>query len=246
MARPASCSYSMRTMPRPRTSSRPHRLAGARPTSMLPRRSTVTWSSATSRASRVVIRRRARSDLPHPEGPHSRIPRPCTERQVACRVSLAVAKRSSLGGAIAFDGGEPHGEPGAEHRRRVGAGGGGMPVGRGDLAAMRLDDLPRYRQAETGILAEIARRAIGVEAIEDAGHLVGIDAGALVVDAKLHLPCQPPQAHRDGRARRREGRGIVDQIAHHLTKPVVMTENGEGLVETIGRPYHLEADMGST
>ena len=50
---------------------------------------------------------------------------------------------------------------------------------------MRLDDLPRDRQAEAGVLAEALPRPIGVEALEDAFEGAGGDARPVVVDGKV-------------------------------------------------------------
>ena len=54
-----------------------------------------------------------------------------------------------------------------------------------DLAAVRLDDLARDRQAEARVLAESLVRPVGVEALEDALERVGGNARAVVVDDDL-------------------------------------------------------------
>ena len=95
---------------------------------------------------------------------------------------MDVCRRSVL----AF-GRQGDGEARAPDLARLGAGN----VLGGQRAAMRLDDLPADRQAEAGILAErLARRPVGVEALEDAVDVVGADARAVVVDGQDDVPCR--------------------------------------------------------
>ena len=54
---------------------------------------------------------------------------------------------------------------------------------------MRLEDLLGDRQAEAGVLAETLVRTIGVEALEDLLHRLGMDAGAVVIDHDLDIAC---------------------------------------------------------
>ena len=121
------------------------RLAGAKPTSMLPRapRHLVVGDEPGIEGGDQP---QGEVELALPEGPPGESPS-TAERQVAQgffrrQRSASVVRSPSTAGSRT-------GEPGAEHQRRVGAGGGGMAVGSGDLAAMRLDDLARDREAET-------------------------------------------------------------------------------------------------
>ena len=70
-----------RTMPSPRTSRRPAIVAGALISRSESRRVRSVWSSATSLAP-SSMRRSAKSDLPLPEGPRSRMPSPPTDTEV--------------------------------------------------------------------------------------------------------------------------------------------------------------------
>src|SRR5579859_1082229 len=69
-------------MPRPRTSSNPARISGGSASRCSPSRRRRTWSSATRTAPRS-IRRKARSDLPLPDGPRSSTPMSFISTQVA-------------------------------------------------------------------------------------------------------------------------------------------------------------------
>src|SRR5579883_1177240 len=71
----ASGTVGTRRMPRPRTSISPAMVAGAVMRNSPPLRCNSVWSSATSLAP-SSMRRKARSDLPLPEGPRSRMPSP--------------------------------------------------------------------------------------------------------------------------------------------------------------------------
>ena len=84
---------------------------------------------------------------------------------------------------------------------------------------MRLDDLPRDRQAEAGILAEPLVWPVGVEALEDALEGMRRDAGTVVVDDGLDLVADAPQRDAHLAALRRERPGILDQVGDHLPEP---------------------------
>src|SRR3954453_23857614 len=80
-----------------------------------------------------------------------------------------------------------------------------------DGAAVRLDDLARDHQAETA--ADDASAAGGAgEALEDAGELVGGDAGAVVLDAGR----DEGGLDLDGRLDRPRRRGELDCVAEEV------------------------------
>ena len=73
-----------------------------------------------------------------------------------------------------LDGGHGHGE--AE------GGAGAEAAFDGDLSAVRFDEAANQREAEAGAIAGSAR---GVEAAEDGGQALGLDAAAVVVHEEL-------------------------------------------------------------
>jgi hypothetical protein len=77
---------SMSTMPTPRISSLPAMVAGALAINPSPSRRTIVWSSLT-RVKPRSSRRKARSDLPAPDGPMIRTARPSIATALACSVS---------------------------------------------------------------------------------------------------------------------------------------------------------------
>src|SRR5260370_39230028 len=75
------------------------------------------------------------------------------------------------------------------------------PVLGPDDAAMRLDDLLRYRPADAGMGAEfLARRPLAIEAIEDGGDVALGDAGPSILDGDDHRALIALHGEGDGAA----------------------------------------------
>ena len=149
-----TASESTRRMPMPRASISPAIVSGARTRIASPSRRNSLRSSATSRAP-ASISRRARSDLPLPDGPRS------STRAIADRHRRRVDEQRF-----------GHQASGRRIRKRAPQTSPDaiVPVLGPDAAAMRLDDLLRDRQAEPRMGAEcLTRRALGIEAVEDRG-----------------------------------------------------------------------------
>src|SRR6266404_7281948 len=113
----------------------------------------------------------------------------------------------------------------------AGAGRGALrraPVLGPDDAAMRLDDLLRYRQAEAGMGAEfLACRPLAVEAVEDGRELAFGDAGTVVLDGDDHGSLIALYGEGDGAAGRAEGNRVGDEVAEDLDQPVLDAGNDE-------------------
>ena len=110
---------------------------------------------------------------------------------------------------------------------------------------MRLDDLPADRQAEPGILAErLARRPVGVEALEDAVDVVGADAGAVVVDGDDDRTCRPARGEMAMRPVLvgHEGAGVLDQVGDHLAEAQIVADTKK-LLAPCGSFAGLELDL---
>src|SRR5215510_16201036 len=138
-------------------------------------------------------KRKARSDLPVPEGPRSRAAVRPSATQVPCASSVASGKgQGSLRGRH-IGGREPHEEGGSSRRgrRALGACRVVWPKGRAnvrsfavyrpDAAAVSVDDFARDAEAEPRILAQraVGLRPIRIEALEDVLKLVGGNSGTL-------------------------------------------------------------------
>src|SRR5258708_19310809 len=190
------------------------------------------------------MRRKAKSDLPLPEGPRSRIPSPprATEvpwtrimRRVRCaalgpksmprrfranlleNASTASCKRSppTKGRGEASLHGKPHDKPRADH-----AAVGTAAILGANGAAMRLDDLLGHGETEPGMGAHLlAPRPLAVEALEDRFELVLGDARARILDRDHHGIAVTPRADVDGRPRRAARERVDDEVAEHLDEP---------------------------
>src|SRR3954471_1407340 len=107
-----------------------------------------------------------------------------------------------------------------------------------DRAAVRLDDLARDHQAEPA--ADDARAAGGAgEALEDAGELVGGDAGAVVLDAGgdeggLHLDDRLDRPRRRGELDR-----VAEQVRDHLREAARVADHARRGVRLDGAHVQL-------
>src|SRR3954468_21809896 len=150
---------------------------------------------------------RSRTDVAPGRAPSGRSsehsPRlPLRDASRTCPEARAKSTRgASRSSALRQRAGETEPEPAAVGDRALDSDGG----------AVRLDDLARDHQAETA--ADDARAAGGAgEALEDAGELVGGDAGAVVLDAGR----DEGGLHLDGRLDRPRRRGELDRVAEQV------------------------------
>src|SRR5581483_3338558 len=211
-------------MPTPRTSISPCRGLGAVAIKLRPRRARCVWSSAISRPP-ASISRRARSDLPAPEGPRSKMHR---QRPLCRSAALVACTKVILPGSPAHSftrrGGNADREACAQH-----AAVGGTPVGGADRAAIGLHDLPADREAEPRVLAEMLGGTLGVEALEDRFEVLLRNAAAFVVDCDDERAAArlAGQFDDDVRIGRTEGERIVDDIAQDLAIAAVVAMRAE-------------------
>src|SRR5258708_33226062 len=109
---------------------------------------------------------------------------------------------------------KPNDESRADH-----AAAGPAPVFGADRAAVRDNDLPRDRQAETRMGAEFfTLGAVAVEALENLLEFVVGDARPFVLDRDFHHVPVARRDQPDGAARRAERDRVDDQIAEHLAQ----------------------------
>src|SRR6476619_6610687 len=93
--------------------------------------------------------------------------------------------------------------------------------------AVRFDDLARDGKTEPGVLPKALVGPVGVEALEDALHRLGRDAGAIVIDRDLDRTAQPPRGDANPAVRRRERARVLDQVIDDLPKPRVVPRHNE-------------------
>src|SRR5687767_987113 len=195
------------------------------------------------------MRRKAKSDFPAPGFPWIKTPRPSMSRQAAWSITVFGSSGLILGLPVSGKSGDADNEHSTAYRALAASIGLRTVTVLGpDTAAMGLHDLLGDAQAQTRILAEIAFRPVGVEAVENLVEILGPDARPIVLDAKLDIAARSAQAHMHLRAGLGERSGIVDEIAHHLPQAIVMTEHAEGrlLIYALGPGRHFEPDLGGT
>ena len=88
---------------------------------------------------------------------------------------------------------------------------------------MGLDDLLGDRQAQAGILPEALFRPVGVETLENLIERIRTNSGPVVIDQDFNLVFQPAAGNAHAAAWRRKRTRIVDQVAHDLSEPGVVT-----------------------
>src|SRR5208282_4132023 len=104
-----------------------------------------------------------------------------------------------------------------------------------DDAAMRLDDLPRDRQAESGILAETLIWTVGIETFENPFESMVGDARPVVVHQDFESDARraPVLRFAAGAAERNahaagglgKGAGVVDEVVEHLAESRIVAEH---------------------
>ena len=216
---------SQRRMPSPRISIRPASSRAGRTTSAAAacrdgrdRRRPARRRNCPARPARM--RSKARRDLPAPEGPRistARSRRPAPRRRARSRAGLASWRR------------QPHDEAragnGRLRRRRPAR---TRAVLRPDASAMRLDDLLRDRQTESGILAESPDAAGRYRsARRSARSASGANARPVIVDHDLDLRAHAAAGDAHLAARPENERALDDQVGDHLSEPGVMAGHRE-------------------
>src|SRR5262249_34461558 len=103
---------------------------------------------------------------------------------------------------------------------------------------MRFDDLLGDRQAEAGMGPELlARRALGVEAVEDRRQLFLWDTGSFILDGHKHRPAVVPCGEPDLAVRRAKGDGVRDDVAKYLRQSSLDARDDEPAT-TVGKLDH--------
>ncbi|MPL88771.1 hypothetical protein SDC9_34798 [bioreactor metagenome] len=136
----------------------------------------------------------------------------------------------------------------ADHEARAERFGAGVGVGRADVlgpdhAAMRLDDLLRDRETKAGMVAELPRRALRIEAPEDLGQRLLGDARAGILDHHQHPVLAPPCPDPDRVALLAEADRVGDQIDEDLRQAALEPGDEDRLLRQVGD--EIDALLGS-
>src|SRR5260370_6728532 len=139
--------------------------------------------------------------------------------------------------------GQPDHKARPRNRGRAIGAGAACAILRPDASAMRLDDLFRDRQPQSGVLPEPLMRPVGVEAFEDPLQRILANPRPIVVDDDLdfrsHAAAYDPYLAA-GFGKRL---GVGEQIRDHLSQPRIVTRHRESIVETSAVETDLNGDV---
>ena len=96
----------------------------------------------------------------------------------------------------------------------------GTDVARDDLAAECVDDLPRNREADTGMVVFRSRPPPLFQPLEYLLFGPLRDSRSPIADGDLDPTALPAAIHSDLSCRRTEGRGVGKKVEHNLNQPV--------------------------